>query len=133
QPALEKGEQVKADLEIKNVNRTVGATLSGLIARKHGFAGLPDDTIHYKFTGSAGQSFGCFAAKGLTLELEGDANDYCGKGLSGGKLIVYPPKKAKFKPEENIIGGNVICYGAIAGEIYLRGVVGERFCVRNSG
>ncbi|HEY7090834.1 MAG TPA: glutamate synthase large subunit, partial [Tepidisphaeraceae bacterium] len=133
QPALENGEKVKADLEIKNVNRTVGTTLSGLIARKHGFAGLPDDTIHFKLTGSAGQSFGCFAAKGLTLELEGDANDYCGKGLSGGKVIVYPPKGSKFKAEENIIAGNVICYGAIAGEIYIRGVVGERFCVRNSG
>jgi glutamate synthase domain-containing protein 3 len=133
QPALEKGEKVRADLEIKNVNRTVGTTLSGLIARKHNFEGLPDDTIHFKFTGSAGQSFGCFAAKGLTLELEGDANDYLGKGLSGGKIIVYPPKASKFKAEENIIAGNVICYGAIAGEIYIRGVVGERFCVRNSG
>jgi glutamate synthase domain-containing protein 3 len=132
-PAIERGERVRADLEIKNVNRTVGATLSGEIARKHGFCGLPDDTIHFKFTGSAGQSFGCFAAKGLTLELEGDANDYCGKGLSGGKIIVYPPKASKFKAEENIIAGNVICYGAIAGEVYIRGVVGERFCVRNSG
>ncbi|HTL30374.1 MAG TPA: glutamate synthase-related protein, partial [Tepidisphaeraceae bacterium] len=125
--------RVKAELEIRNVNRTVGTTLSGLIAQKHGFAGLPDDSIHFKFNGSAGQSFGCFAARGLTLELEGDANDYLGKGLSGGKIIVYPPKVSKFKPEENIIAGNVICYGAIAGEIYIRGVVGERFCVRNSG
>ncbi|WP_428939875.1 glutamate synthase large subunit [Fontivita pretiosa] len=133
EPALERGEKVRAELEIKNVHRTVGATLSGLIARKYGFAGLPDDTIHFKFTGSAGQSFGCFAAKGLTLELEGDANDYLGKGLSGGKIIVYPPKASKFKAEENIIAGNVICYGAIAGEVYIRGVVGERFCVRNSG
>ncbi len=133
EPALAGGQRVNAELEIKNVNRTVGTTLSGMIAQKHGFAGLPDDTIHFKFNGSAGQSFGCFAARGLTLELEGDANDYLGKGLSGGKIIVYPPKVAKFKPEENIIAGNVICYGAIAGEIYIRGVVGERFCVRNSG
>ncbi|HWP39292.1 MAG TPA: glutamate synthase-related protein, partial [Tepidisphaeraceae bacterium] len=133
EPALERGETVRAELQIRNVHRTVGATLSGLIARKYGFAGLPDDTIHFKFTGSAGQSFGCFAAKGLTLELEGDANDYLGKGLSGGKIIVYPPKASKFKAEENIIAGNVICYGAIAGEVYIRGVVGERFCVRNSG
>jgi glutamate synthase domain-containing protein 2/glutamate synthase domain-containing protein 3 len=133
QPALENGEKVKAEVEIKNVNRTVGTTLSGEIARKYGFDGLPDDTIHFKFTGSAGQSFGCFAARGLTLELEGDSNDYLGKGLSGGKIIVYPPKASKFKANENIIAGNVICYGAIAGEIYIRGVVGERFCVRNSG
>src|SRR5207237_6484271 len=88
---------------------------------------------HFKFTGNAGQSFGCFLARGVTLELEGDANDYLGKGLSGGRIIAYPPKSATFKAEENIIAGNVICYGAIAGEIYLRGVVGERFCVRNSG
>jgi glutamate synthase domain-containing protein 2/glutamate synthase domain-containing protein 1/glutamate synthase domain-containing protein 3 len=132
-PALENGEKVKADLPIKNTNRTVGATLSGEIAKRYGFAGLPDDTIHFKFTGSAGQSLGCFAANGLTLELEGDANDYVGKGLCGGKVIVYPSKNAKFKAEENIIAGNVIGYGAIAGEMYIRGVVGERFCVRNSG
>ena len=94
---------------------------------------MPDDTITFKFTGSAGQSFGCFLARGVTLLLEGDANDYVGKGLSGGRIAVYPPKTATFKPEENIIAGNVIGYGAIAGEIYLRGVVGERFCVRNSG
>jgi glutamate synthase domain-containing protein 3 len=133
QPALENGEKVHAEMEIKNTHRTVGATLSGLIARKYGYGGLPDDTIHFKFTGSAGQSFGCFAARGLTLELEGDSNDYLGKGLSGGKIIVYPPKNSTFKAEENIIAGNVICYGAIAGEAYIRGVVGERFCVRNSG
>jgi glutamate synthase domain-containing protein 2/glutamate synthase domain-containing protein 1/glutamate synthase domain-containing protein 3 len=125
--------KIRADLPISNVNRTVGTTLSGEVAKKYGFQGLPDDTIHFKFTGSAGQSFGCFLAKGVTLELEGDANDYTGKGLSGGKIIVYPSKIATFKAEENIIAGNVICYGAIAGEIYLRGVVGERFCVRNSG
>ena len=94
---------------------------------------VPDGTIHFKFNGSAGQSFGCFLSRGVTLELEGDANDYCGKGLSGGRVIVYPPKISSFKAEENIIAGNVIAYGAIAGDIYLRGVVGERFCVRNSG
>jgi glutamate synthase domain-containing protein 3 len=132
-PALDKGEKVRAELPINNVNRTVGAILSSEIAKKHGHAGLPDGTIHFKFTGSAGQSFGCFLARGVTLELEGDANDYCGKGLSGGRVIVYPPKNSSFKAEENIVAGNVIGYGAIAGEIYLRGVVGERFCVRNSG
>ncbi len=133
QPALERGEKVSAELPIINVNRTVGAILSSEIAKKHGHAGLPDGSIHFKFQGSAGQSFGCFLARGVTLELEGDANDYCGKGLSGGRVIVYPPKNSTFKAEENIIAGNVIGYGAIDGEIYLRGVVGERFCVRNSG
>jgi glutamate synthase domain-containing protein 3 len=132
-PALDHGKPVHAELPINNVNRTVGTMLSSEIARKHGHAGLPDGSIHFKFTGSAGQSFGCFLAHGVTLELEGDANDYCAKGLSGGRVIVYPPKNSTFKAEENIIAGNVIGYGAIAGEIYLRGVVGERFCVRNSG
>jgi glutamate synthase domain-containing protein 2/glutamate synthase domain-containing protein 1/glutamate synthase domain-containing protein 3 len=132
-PALERGEKVRAELSIINVNRTVGTILSSEIAKKRGHAGLPDGTIHFKFTGSAGQSFGCFLARGVTLELEGDANDYCGKGLSGGRVIVYPPKNSTFKAEENIVAGNVIAYGAIAGEIYLRGIVGERFCVRNSG
>jgi glutamate synthase domain-containing protein 2/glutamate synthase domain-containing protein 3 len=132
-PALERGEKVKAELPIANTNRTVGAILSSEIAKAHGHAGLPDGTIHFKFNGSAGQSFGAFLSKGVTLELEGDGNDYCGKGLSGGRVIIYPPKSATFKPEENIIAGNVIGYGAISGEIYLRGVVGERFCVRNSG
>jgi glutamate synthase domain-containing protein 3 len=131
--ALDSGEKVRAELPIINVNRTVGAILSSEIAKKYGHAGLPDETIHFKFNGSAGQSFGCFLSRGVTLELEGDANDYCGKGLSGGRVIVYPPKTSSFKAEENIIAGNVIGYGAIAGEIYLRGVVGERFCVRNSG
>jgi glutamate synthase (NADPH) large chain len=133
EPALERKEKVRAEMAIKNVNRTAGTMLSSRIARKYGQEGLPDDTIHLKFHGSAGQSLGCFLSHGVTLELEGDANDYCGKGLSGGRIIVYPPRQAKFKAEENIIAGNVICYGAIAGEIYLRGVVGERFCVRNSG
>jgi glutamate synthase domain-containing protein 3 len=107
--------------------------LSGEIAKKYGQDGLPDDTITFKFTGHAGQSFGCFLAHGVTLLLEGDANDYVGKGLSGGRIAVFPPKEATFKPGENIIAGNTILYGAIDGEMYLRGVVGERFCVRNSG
>jgi glutamate synthase domain-containing protein 3 len=136
QPALQKGEKVTAELDIKNTNRTVGTTLSGEIAKRYGFAGLPDDTVTFKFKGHAGQSFGCFGAKGLTLILEGDANDYVGKGLSGGRIAIFPPREALakgFKAEQNIIAGNTICYGAIAGEIYIRGVVGERFCVRNSG
>ena len=132
-PAIESQQKVTAELSIQNVNRTVGAMLSGKIARKYGYDGLPDDTIHFKFNGTAGQSFGAWAARGVTLELEGDANDYVGKGLSGGRIIIYPPKNATFKPEENILAGNVICYGAVSGEIYIRGIVGERFCVRNSG
>jgi glutamate synthase domain-containing protein 3 len=107
--------------------------LSGEIARRHGSAGLPDDTIKFQFTGSAGQSFGAFLAKGVTLELEGDANDYVGKGLSGGKLIVYPPRNSAFLPEENILIGNVVLYGATSGEAYFNGMAGERFAVRNSG
>jgi glutamate synthase domain-containing protein 3 len=133
QPALLRGEKVVHELPIKNTNRTVGTTLSGRIAQQHGQAGLPVDTINFKFTGSAGQSFGAFLSRGVTLTLEGDANDYVGKGLSGGKIIVFPPRQATFKPEENIIAGNVCGYGAIDGELYVRGVVGERFCVRNSG
>ena len=135
-PALERGEQVTAELPIKNINRTVGTTLSGEIAKRHGFKGLPDDTITFKFKGHAGQSFGCFGARGLTLLLEGDANDYVGKGLSGAKIAIRPPREALdrgFKAERNIIAGNTLCYGAIAGEVYIRGVAGERFCVRNSG
>jgi glutamate synthase domain-containing protein 3 len=134
--ALERGERVEADLPIKNTNRTVGATLSGEIAKRYGFKGLPDDTITFRFKGHAGQSFGCFGAKGLTLILEGDANDYVGKGLSGGRIAIRPPAEALakgFKAEQNIIAGNTLCYGAIAGEVYIRGVAGERFCVRNSG
>jgi len=133
QPALDRGDKIYHELPIKNTNRTVGTTLSGEIARKYGHGGLPDDTVTFKFTGHAGQSFGCFGARGLTLLLEGDANDYLGKGLSGARIAVFPPKQATFVPEENIIAGNVICYGAIEGEVYIRGVVGERFCVRNSG
>jgi glutamate synthase domain-containing protein 2/glutamate synthase domain-containing protein 1/glutamate synthase domain-containing protein 3 len=133
EPAIENGEKVSAALPIKNINRTVGAMLSGEVAKKYGFNGLPTDTIKFKFTGSAGQSFGAFLSHGITLELEGDANDYVGKGLSGGRIVVYPHKTAKFKAEENIVAGNVAGYGATRGEIYLRGVVGERFLVRNSG
>ncbi len=120
-------------MPIRNVHRTVGAMLSGEIARKYGSKGLPDDTIHFHFTGSAGQSFGAFLARGVTLELEGDANDYVGKGLSGGRLIVYPSKQSTFLPEQNIIVGNVALYGATSGEAFINGVAGERFAVRNSG
>jgi len=107
--------------------------LSGEIARRHGSAGLPDDTIRFEFTGSAGQSFGAFLAKGVTLTLEGDANDYVGKGLSGGRLVVYPPRNSSFVAEENILVGNVVLYGATSGEAYFNGMAGERFAVRNSG
>jgi glutamate synthase (NADPH) large chain len=131
--ALEHGAPVEIKLPIRNVHRTVGAMLSGEIARRYGSGGLPDDTIRFHFTGSAGQSFGAFLAKGVTLELEGDTNDYVGKGLSGGKLIVYPPRTSTFLPEENILIGNVALYGATSGEAYFNGVAGERFAVRNSG
>jgi glutamate synthase (ferredoxin) len=132
-PAIERGEKVRAELPIINVNRVVGTITGSEITKKHGPKGLPDDTVHVKFTGSAGQSFGAFAPRGMTLELEGDANDYFGKGLSGGKLIVYPPAGSTFVPEENIIIGNVALYGATSGEIFVRGMAGERFGVRNSG
>ncbi|MGB7761366.1 MAG: glutamate synthase large subunit [Bryobacteraceae bacterium] len=130
---IEGGEPIVIKLPIRNIHRTVGAMLSGEIARRHGSAGLPDGTIHFQFTGSAGQSFGAFLAHGVTLELEGDANDYVGKGLSGGKLIVYPPRASTFLPEENIVIGNVALYGATSGEAFLNGMAGERFAVRNSG
>ncbi len=133
EPALTKKEKVRADLPIRNTNRVVGTILGSELTRRFGAEGLPEDTIHIRFTGSAGQSFGAFVPKGITLELEGDANDYVGKGLSGGKIIVYPSKKATFKPEENMIVGNVAFYGATAGEAYIHGMAGERFCVRNSG
>jgi len=133
QPALATKKPVSIDSPIFNRNRTVGAMLSGEVARRFGHAGLPDDTIHAKFKGSAGQSFGAWLAHGVTFELEGDANDYVGKGLSGGRLVVYPPKDCPIVPEENIIIGNTVMYGAISGEAYFRGVAGERFCVRNSG
>jgi len=133
EPALARKEKVRASLPIRNVNRVVGTITGSELTRRHGPEGLPDDTIHLNFTGSAGQSFGAFVPKGMTLELEGDANDYVGKGLSGGRIIVYPSKKSTFKPEENIVIGNVAFYGATAGEGYIRGMAGERFCVRNSG
>jgi glutamate synthase (NADPH) large chain len=132
-PALENGEKIKAAFNIINTDRTVGTILSNEISKKYKSAGLPDDTIHFKFTGTAGQSFGAFNTKGVTLELEGDANDYFGKGLSGARLVVYPPKQSHFTPEENIIIGNVAFYGATSGAAYIRGKAGERFCVRNSG
>jgi glutamate synthase (NADPH) large chain len=132
-PALERGEPVEIDLPIRNVNRTVCTMLSAEISRRWGINGLPPETITIKFAGSAGQSFGAFMANGLAITLEGDANDYFGKGLSGGRIVVYPPKNASFVPEENIIVGNVSLYGATGGEVFLRGLAGERFCVRNSG
>jgi glutamate synthase (NADPH) large chain len=131
--AIENKTPVEFKLPIRNVHRTVGAMLSGEIARRHGSAGLPDDTIKFTFTGSAGQSFGAFLAKGVSLTLEGDANDYVGKGLSGGRIVVYPPKCSTFIPEENILIGNVVLYGATTGEAFFNGVAGERFAVRNSG
>jgi glutamate synthase (ferredoxin) len=132
-PAIERGEKVIAELPIRNVHRVVGTITSGEITKKHGAKGLPEDTVRIKFKGSAGQSFGAFMTRGMTFTLEGDANDYFGKGLSGGKLIVFPPANAPFKAEENMIVGNVALYGATAGEVYVRGVAGERFAVRNSG
>jgi glutamate synthase (NADPH/NADH) large chain len=132
-PAIENGEKVKIELPIVNTNRTVGTTLSHTIAKKWGEKCLPDGTVHIKLNGSAGQSFGAFLARGVTLELEGDANDYVGKGLSGGRVIIYPPIKSSFKPEENILIGNVVLYGATGGQAFFRGRAAERFCVRNSG
>ena len=133
QPALEKGERVHQALPIKNTNRVVGGMLSNRIIKQIGPEMLPDNTIHFKFTGSAGQSFGAWLAKGVTLEIEGDANDYVGKGLSGGRVIVYPPRESQFKAEDNVLVGNVVLYGATSGECFLRGIAAERFCVRNSG
>ena len=133
-PALENREPVKIKVDIHNYNRTFGAMLSGRLAERYGFAGLPDDTIYIKARGTAGQSFGAWVAKGVTIELEGEGNDYVGKGLSGGRLVIYPPKASGIaKAEENIIVGNTVLYGAVSGECYFRGVAGERFCVRNSG
>ena len=133
--ALEDGQPVTLELPIRNVNRTVGTMLGYEVTSRYGGDGLPDDTIRVQFTGSAGQSFGAFVPRGMTLRLEGDANDYFGKGLSGGRLVVYPPVASHpdFVAEDNIVAGNVILYGATAGEVFIRGVVGERFCVRNSG
>jgi glutamate synthase (NADPH/NADH) large chain len=133
QPAIERGEPVEIEVAVRNVNRTVGTLLGAEVTRRHGGAGLPDGTIDVHLRGSAGQSFGAFVPQGITLRLEGDANDFTGKGLSGGRLVVYPDAAAQFVAEENIIAGNVALYGATSGEAYFRGVVGERFCVRNSG
>lgn len=132
-PALDKKVKVKASFDVVNTDRSIGTLLSNEISKKYKGSGLPDDTINLKFRGSAGQSFGAFAAKGIRFELEGEANDYFGKGLSGSKLIVYPDRKSTYKAEENVIIGNVAFYGATSGEAYIRGIAGERFCVRNSG
>ena len=133
QPALQKGELVRAQFEIRNVNRTVGTMLGSQITRKYGGQGLPTGTIELTFNGTAGQSFGAFIPQGLTLRLEGDTNDYLGKGLSGGKIVIRPDRKAKFESSLNVIAGNVAAYGATSGTLFVRGLVGERFCVRNSG
>ncbi len=132
-PTLENGEPVEAIIPIRNVNRTTGTILGSELTRRYGREGLPEDTVRLHFNGSAGQSFGAFVPGFMTLILEGDSNDYIGKGLSGGKIIVYPPKGSSFVPEENVIIGNVAFYGATGGEAYIRGLAGERFCVRNSG
>jgi glutamate synthase (ferredoxin) len=132
-PALDRGERVEAELPIRNVNRVVGTTLGSEVTRRCGGAGLPEDTINLHFRGSAGQSFGAFIPKGISMTLEGDANDYIGKGLSGGKIVLYPPRESTFLAEENVIAGNVAFYGATSGEAYIRGIAGERFGVRNSG
>jgi glutamate synthase (NADPH/NADH) large chain len=132
-PALERGERVTIETPIRNINRTVGTMLSGRIAKRYGHEGLPEETIHVRLAGSAGQSFGAFLARGVWLDLIGDTNDYCGKGLSGGRISVQPSPKFRGEATENIITGNVVLYGAIEGEAYFRGVAGERFAVRNSG
>jgi glutamate synthase (NADPH/NADH) large chain len=131
--AFEKGQKVTIQKEIRNTDRATGAMLSGRVSEKFGPNGLPEDTIQIDFKGSAGQSFGAFLTRGITLRLEGDANDYLGKGLSGGKIIVVTPKGSNFNPDENVIIGNTVLYGATRGEIYVNGIAGERFCVRNSG
>nr|WP_170312226.1 glutamate synthase large subunit [Paenibacillus sacheonensis] len=133
QPAIESGEQVRATLPITNINRVVGTIVGSEVTRKYGAAGLPEDTISFRFVGTGGQSFGAFIPKGITLTLEGDSNDYVGKGLSGGKIIVAPSPKATFKSEENVIIGNTAFYGGTNGEAYISGIAGERFAVRNSG
>jgi len=132
-PAIERGEKVKVQLPIRNVNRVTGTIVGSEVTRKYGAAGLPEDTIELNFKGSAGQSFGAFVQRGMTLRLEGDANDYVGKGLSGGKIIISAPDDSVYVPYENIIVGNVALYGATSGEAYFNGMAGERFCVRNSG
>jgi glutamate synthase (NADPH/NADH) large chain len=131
--SIQHRKKTREELPIANINRTVGAMLSYEVVKKWGAEALPYDTVRFKFTGTAGQSFGAFLAKGITLELEGDSNDYVGKGLSGGRLIIYPPKNATFKAEENVLIGNVALYGATSGRAFFRGRAAERFCVRNSG
>jgi glutamate synthase domain-containing protein 3 len=131
--SIEHRTPVALSMPIRNIHRTVGSMLSGEVARRYGSAGLPEDTISIQFTGCAGQSFGAFLAKGITLTLEGDGNDYVGKGLSGGRVIIYHPRKSEFVPEENILVGNVCLYGATSGEAFFGGMAGERFAVRNSG
>ena len=131
--AITNGEKTSLEVEITNTDRTLGTILGSEITKVHGAEGLPEDTISIKCMGSGGQSFGSFIPKGLTFEIEGDANDYLGKGLSGGKIIVYPPKKSTFIAEDNILIGNVALYGATSGKIFINGIAGERFCVRNSG
>jgi glutamate synthase (NADPH) large chain len=133
QAALDRGAPVRLQSAIRNTDRACGGMLSGEVAKRFGHDGLPDDTIHVRFTGTAGQSFGAWLARGITFELDGDANDYVGKGLSGGRLIIRPPADSGIVPEESIIVGNTVLYGAIEGECYFRGVAGERFAVRNSG
>ncbi len=133
EPALKRGEKVTIDLPVVNTNRVVGTMLANQVSLHHGMDGLPDETIHIKLTGSAGQSLGAWLTRGITIELEGDANDYVGKGLCGGKIVIYPPKNATFTPEDNILLGNVTLYGATSGKAFFRGVAAERFCVRNSG
>jgi glutamate synthase (NADH) large subunit (EC 1.4.1.14) len=133
QPALEKTERVTIESVIQNSDRSAGAMLSGEVAKRYGESGLLENTIHCRFTGIAGQSFGAWLIKGITFELEGLANDYVGKGMFGGKIIVYPDRGCTYAAEENIIIGNTTFYGAIAGEAYIRGIAGERFCIRNSG
>jgi glutamate synthase (ferredoxin) len=133
EPAIKRGEKVTAELDITNIDRVAGTITGNEITRSHGPDGLPEGTVKLLFNGSAGQSFGAFIPKGMTLELCGDANDYLGKGLSGGTIIVYPPADSPFRAEENIIAGNVALYGATSGSAYIRGIAGERFCVRNSG
>ena len=132
-PALEKAEPVKAEFTIRNSDRTVGAMLSGAICQKYGEAALPPDTVQIKFNGVAGQSFGAWLVKGVTFEIEGLANDYVGKGISGGRIIIYPDHQTTYLPENNIVIGNTAFYGAIEGEAFIRGIAGERFCIRNSG
>jgi glutamate synthase (ferredoxin) len=133
EPAIERMEPVQLHMPIRNVNRTVGTMLGSRVSRRFGIEGLPDNTIRIRFNGSAGQSFGAFLPHGITLTLQGDANDYTGKGLSGGRVIVFPHPASTFDPAENIVIGNVALYGATSGEAFFRGLAGERFCVRNSG